>query len=112
MHPPEPVELKEEPIPYRVGKVSRYPFVRYYLGRAIVRDDPDCLSSIRIVDSFLGLKVKRKTENQVVWKGCMSLPIAMVNFLAERGGESRSGTIAKMIAASAAYKTWIKERVR
>ena len=105
------VELKEDPIPYRVGKVSRYPFVRYYLGRAIVRDDLICLSSIRIVDSFLGETVKRKTENQVVWKGCISLPIAMVNFLAERG-PNRSGTIAKMIAASAAYKTWIKEQAK
>jgi hypothetical protein len=56
--------------------------------------------------------VKRKTENEVVWKGCISLPIAMVNFLAERGGESRSGTIAKIISASAAYKTWIKEQQR
>ena len=56
--------------------------------------------------------MKRKTENEVVWKGCISLPLTMVNFLAERGGESRSGTIAKMIAASAAYKTWIKEQGR
>jgi hypothetical protein len=60
---------------------------------------------------FLGDTVKRKTENEVVWKGCISLPIAMVNFLAERG-PNRSGTIAKMIAASAAYKTWIKEQQR
>jgi hypothetical protein len=56
--------------------------------------------------------VKRKTENETVWKGCISLPIAMVNFLAERGGESRSGTIAKMIAASAAYRVWLKEQGR
>jgi hypothetical protein len=61
---------------------------------------------------FLGDTVKRKTENEAVWKGCISLPITMVHFLAERGGESRSGTIAKMIAASAAYKTWIKEQQR
>ena len=55
--------------------------------------------------------MKRKTENETVWKGCISLPIAMVNFLAERG-PNRSGTIAKMIAASTAYKTWIKEQQR
>ena len=54
--------------------------------------------------------MKRKTENEVVWKGCISLPIAMVHYLAERGGESRSGTIAKMIAASAGYRAWIKEQ--
>jgi hypothetical protein len=36
----------------------------------------------------------------------------MVNFLAERGGESRSGTIAKIIAASAGYRAWIKEQQR
>jgi hypothetical protein len=64
-----------------------------------------------MVDSFLGLKVKRKTENEVVWKGCISLPLTMVNYLAERG-PNRSGTIAKMIAATAAYKTWIKEQQR
>jgi hypothetical protein len=55
--------------------------------------------------------VKRKTENEVVWKGCISLPLTMVNYLAERG-PNRSGTIAKMIAATAAYKTWIKEQQR
>ena len=60
---------------------------------------------------FLGETVKRKTENEVVWKGCISLPITMVHFLAERG-PNRSGAIAKMIAASAAYKTWIKEQGR
>jgi len=60
---------------------------------------------------FLGLKVKRKTENEVVRKICISLPHDAVQFLESRGG-TRSGTIAKMIAASAAFKTWIKERVR
>ena len=53
--------------------------------------------------------MKRKTENEVVWKGCISLPIAMKNFLAARG-PNRSGTIAKMIAASAGYKAWVKKQ--
>jgi hypothetical protein len=55
--------------------------------------------------------VKRKTENEVVWKGCISLPLTMVHFLAERG-PNRSGTIVKMIAASAAYRVWLKEQQR
>ena len=76
-----------------------------------MRDNPCFSSSIWIVDSsFFRSPMKRKTENEVVWKGCISLPIAMVHYLAERGGESRSGTIAKMIAASAGYRAWIKEQ--
>ena len=55
--------------------------------------------------------MKRKRENEVVWKGCISLPIAMVNFLAERG-PNRSGTISKMIAANAGYRAWLKEQGR
>jgi len=57
------------------------------------------------------MNMKRKTENQVVRKICISLPRDAVQFLESRGG-TRSGTIAKMIAASAAFRTWIKERVR
>jgi len=53
--------------------------------------------------------VKRKTENEVVQKICVSLPRDAVQFLESRGG-TRSGTIAKMIAASAGYRAWIKEQ--
>ena len=52
--------------------------------------------------------MKRKTENEVVRKICISLPHDAVQFLESRGG-TRSGTIAKMIAASAAYRAWLKE---
>jgi len=54
------------------------------------------------------VKVKRKTENEVVRKICISLPHDAVQFLESRGG-TRSGAIAKMIAASAGFKAWIKE---
>ena len=60
---------------------------------------------------FLGLKVKRKTENEVVRKICVSQPRDAVQFLESRGG-TRSGTIAKMIAASAGYRAWIKEQTK
>ena len=60
---------------------------------------------------FKRVKVKRKTENEVVRKICISLPHDAVQFLESRGG-TRSGTIAKMIAASAGFKAWLKERVR
>jgi len=74
-------------------------------------------SGFFIVDSdlsiaiFLGLHVKRKTENEVVRKICVSLPRDAVQFLESRGG-TRSGTIAKMIAASAGYRAWIKEQTK
>jgi len=55
------------------------------------------------------MNMKRKTENQLVWKGCISLPLQMVNFLSE-SGPNRSGTVAKMIEQSAAYKTWLKKQ--
>jgi len=55
------------------------------------------------------MNVKRKTENEVVRKICVSLPRDAVQFLESRGG-TRSGTIAKMIAASAGYRAWIKEQ--
>ena len=55
--------------------------------------------------------MKRKTENEVVQKICISLPRDAVQFLESRGG-TRSGTISKMIAASAGFKAWLKERVR
>ena len=53
--------------------------------------------------------MKRKTPNENVRKICISLPHDAVQFLESRG-PNRSGTIAKMIAASAAYKTWLKEQ--
>ena len=55
--------------------------------------------------------MKRKTPNEVVRKICVSLPHDAVQFLESRGG-TRSGTIAKMIAASAGYRAWIKEQTK
>jgi len=60
---------------------------------------------------FKRVKVKRKTENEVVRKICISLPHDAVQFLESRG-PNRSGTIAKMIAASSGFKTWLKEQGR
>jgi len=55
--------------------------------------------------------VKRKTPNENVRKICISLPRDAVQFLESRG-PNRSGTIAKMIAASAGYRAWIKEQTK